>query len=138
MKVKAKLVVEDKDFIFDVPTDKCNNGEACEYITLSINSSTCLKASISSLTASKGGVPIETSIFLSVYKWYIRSLGISIYCDTPFLLLNLYPITSPISFSIGFNLRGDNTCIAAIGSLVPILKPEEENSFLVISKKTLL
>ena len=32
MKVKAKLVVEDKDFIFDVPTDKCNQEEFIPYI----------------------------------------------------------------------------------------------------------
>ena len=32
MKVRAKLVVEDKDFIFDVPTDKCNREEFISYI----------------------------------------------------------------------------------------------------------
>ena len=32
MKVKAKLIVEDKDFIFDVPTDKCNREEFIPYI----------------------------------------------------------------------------------------------------------
>ena len=32
MKVKAKLVVEDKDFIFNVPTDKCNREEFIPYI----------------------------------------------------------------------------------------------------------
>lgn len=32
MKVKAKLIVEDKDFIFDVPTDRCNREEFIPYI----------------------------------------------------------------------------------------------------------
>ena len=32
MKVKAKLIVEDKDFIFDIPTDKCKREDFIPYI----------------------------------------------------------------------------------------------------------
>ena len=32
MKVKAKLIVEDKDFIFNVPVDKCNRKDFIPYI----------------------------------------------------------------------------------------------------------
>ena len=32
MKVKAKLIVEDKDFIFDIPVDKCNREDFIPYI----------------------------------------------------------------------------------------------------------
>ena len=43
MKVKAKLVVEDKDFIFDVPVDKCNREDFIPYIKQLLLDSTDVK-----------------------------------------------------------------------------------------------